>query len=157
MIKTIEHIDHYQPTLVSYELLTSTDNDCEIGFVREQNERDRQLENGHNDAQKSYMYMMTKMKDLFGLINLLKKIIYGIGLKLILNRNNNDRPLFRFDAGAGAVPNDCRKENRDITWNVPCIDPSNDDEIIVQNGLIEKNNIDISLFERKPLYKIVPD
>ena len=82
--------------------------------------------------------MMTKMKDLFGLKNLLEKIIYSIGLKLILNRNNNDRPLFRYDAGAGAVLNDCRKENRDITWNVPCIDPSNDDEIIVQNGLIDK-------------------
>ena len=34
-----------------YELLTSANNESEIGFVRNQNERDRHLENDYNDAQ----------------------------------------------------------------------------------------------------------
>ena len=41
------------------------------------------------------MYMTTKMKDLFGFINDLEKIIFGIGFQLLLKRNNNDRALFR--------------------------------------------------------------
>ena len=51
---------------------------------------------------------------------------------LILKRNINDRAIIRVKAGAGELPNDCRIENRDITWWVPCIDPSNDDKILVQ-------------------------
>ena len=38
---------------------------------------------------------------------------------------------------------------------MPSIDPSNDIRIIVQKGLNKKNNIDISYFERKTLFKNV--
>ena len=73
--------------------------------------------------------MTTKKKDLFGFINDLEKIIYVLGFQLIIKRNNNDRALFRVKAGAGAVP---------------CIDPSNDNRIIVQKGLRNKNIKDFS-------------
>ena len=79
--------------------------------------------------------MMVKMSDLFGFVNDLEKIIYGLGFKLILKRNNNDRALFRINAGACAVANDAYIENRDISWCVPSFDPSNDSRIIVQKGL----------------------
>ena len=49
---------------------------------------------------------MSDLCDLFGFVNDLEKIINGIGFKLILKRNNNDRALFRVNAGAGAVAND---------------------------------------------------
>ena len=42
--------------------------------------------------------MMIKMSDLFGFINDLEKIIYGLGFKLLLKRNNNDRALYRVNA-----------------------------------------------------------
>ena len=101
------------------------------------------------------MYMMVKMVDLFGFVNDLEKIIYELGFKLILKRNNNDRALFRVDAGAGAgaVANDDNVDIRDISWCVPSIDPSNDIRIIVQKGLSKKNNIDFSYYERKTFYK----
>ena len=78
------------------------------------------------------------MSDLFGFINDLEKIIYGLGLKLILKRNNNDRALYRVNANPGAVANDGKIEIRDISWCVPSIDPSNDNRIIVQKSLSKK-------------------
>ena len=51
------------------------------------------------------MYMMVKMRDLFGFVNDLEKIIYGLGFKLLLKRSNNDRALYRVNANPGAVAN----------------------------------------------------
>ena len=48
---------------------------------------------------------MVKISDLFGFVNDLEKIIYGLGVKLILKINNNDRALFRVNVGAYAVAN----------------------------------------------------
>ena len=85
------------------------------------------------------------------------KIIYGLGFKLILKRNNNDRALYRFNANPGAVANDGNIEIRDKSWCVPSIDPSNDNRIIVQKGLSKKNNVDFSYYERKTFYENVPN
>ena len=123
------------------------------GFVRNQGNRDSQLKGDHAAAERGRMYMMIKMSDLFGFVNDLEKIIYGLGFKLILKRNNNDRALFR----AGAVANDGNIEIRDISWCVPSIDPSNDNRFIVQKGLNKKNSIDFSYYEGKTLYKNVPN
>ena len=78
------------------------------------------------------------MSDLFGFVNDLEKIIYGLGLKLIFKRNNNDRALFRVNANPGAVANDGNIEIRDISWCVPSTDPIIDNRIIVQKGLCKK-------------------
>ena len=83
------------------------------------------------------MHMMVKMSDLFGCVNDLEKIIYGLGFKLILKTNNNDRALFRFNTGADAVAKDGNIDIRDISWCVPSIDPGNVNRIIVQKGLIK--------------------
>ena len=145
--RTIEYIDHCHPNLLMYKLLTSTDDKYESGFVRTQGNRDSQLKGDHT-AQRCHMYMMIKMSDLFGFVNDLEKIIYSLGFKLILKRNNNDRALYRVNANHGAVANDGNIEIRDISWCVPSIDPSNDKRIIVQKGLNKKNNVDFSYFER---------
>ena len=97
------------------------------------------------------------MRDLFGFVNDLKKIMYGLGFKVILKRNNNYRALFRVNAGAAAVANDGNIEIRDISWCVPSIDPSNDKRIIVQKDLSKKNNVDFSYCERKTFFKNVPN
>ena len=155
--RTIEYIDHCHPNLLMYKLLTSTDDEYESGFVKNQGNRDSQLKGDHIAAQRGHMYMMIKMSDLFGFINDLEKIIYGLGFKLILKRNNNDRALYRVNANPGAVANDGNIEIRDISWCVPSIDPSNDNRIIVQKGLSKKNNVDFSYYERKTFYKNVPN
>ena len=103
------------------------------------------------------MYVMTKMSDQFGFVKDLEKIIYGLGFKLILKRNNNDRAQFRVNAGADAVGNDGNKDIRDISWGVPSIDPCNDNRNIVQNSLSKKNIVDLSYYERKIFYKNVPN
>ena len=118
------------------------------GFVRNQGNRDSQLKGDHIAAQRGHMYMMVKMSDLFGFVNDLEKIIYGLGFKLLLKRNNNDRALYRVNANPGAVANDGNIEIRDISWCVPSIEPSNDNRIIVQTGLSKKNNVDFSYYER---------
>ena len=123
--RTIEYIDHCHPNLLMYKLLTSTDDECESGFVRNQENRDSQLKGDQIAAERGHMYMMIK-SDLFGFVNDLEKIIYGLGFKLILKRNNNDRALYRINAGAGSFANDANIEIRDISWCVPSIDPSND-------------------------------
>ena len=123
--RTIEYIDHCHPNLLMYKLLTSTDDEYESGFVRNQGNRESQLKGDHAAAERGHMYMMVKMSDLFGFVNDLKKIIYGLGFKLILKRNNNDRALYRINAGADAVANDGNIEIRDISSCVPSIDPSN--------------------------------
>ena len=97
------------------------------------------------------------MSDLFGFVNDLEKITYGLGFKLILKRNNNVRSKYRIIAGAGAVADDANIEMRDISWCVPSIDPSNDNRIFVQEGLNKKNNVDFSYFKRKTFYKNVPN
>ena len=150
--RTIEYIDHCHPNLLMYKLLTSTDDEYESGFVKNEGNRDSQLKEDHVAAQRGHMYMMIKMGDLFGF----QRIIYGLGFKLLLKRNNNDRALYRVNANPGAVANDCNIEIRDISWCVPSIDPSND-RIIVQKGLSKKNNVDLSYYERKTFYKNVPN
>ena len=138
-------------------LITSTDDEYDSGFVRNQGDRDSQLKGDHIAAERGHMYMMIKMSDLFGFVNDLEKIIYGSGFKLILKRNNNDRALFRVNAGAGVVANDANIEIRDISWCVPSFDPSNDNRIIVQKGLSKKNKLDFSYYERKTFYKNAPN
>ena len=100
---------------------------------------------------------MIKMSDLFGFVNDLEKIIYGLGFKLILKRNNNDRALYRVNANPGAVANDCNIDIQDISLCVPSIDPNNDNRIIVQNRLSKKNNVDFSYYEGKTFYKKAPN
>ena len=155
--RTIEYIDHCHPNLLMYKLLTSTGDEYESGLVRNQGNRDSQLKGDHIAAQRSHMYMMIKMSDLFRFINDLEKVIYGLRFKLILKRNKNDRALFRVNANPGAVANDGNIEIRDISWCVPSIDPSNDNRIIVQKGLSKKNNVDFSYYESKTFYKNVPN
>ena len=117
--RTIEYIDHCHPNLLMYKLLTSTDDEHEIGFVRNINNRDSQLKGDHIAAERDHMYMMIKMSDLFGFIYDLEMIIYGLGFKLLLKWNNNDRALYRVNANPGAVANDGNIEIRDISWFVP--------------------------------------
>ena len=155
--RTIEYIDHCHPNLLMYKLLTTTVDEYESGFVRNQGNRDSQLKADHIAAERGHMYMMIKMSDLFGFINDLEKIIFGLGFKLILKRNNNDRALYRVNVNPGAVANDGNIEIRDISWCVPSIDPSNDNRIIVQKGLCKKNNVDFGYCERKTFYKNVPN
>ena len=136
--RTIEYIDHCHPNLLMYKLLTSTVDEYESGFVRNQGNRDSQLKGDHIAAQRGNMCLMNKMSDLFGFVNDLEKVIYGLGFKLILKRNNNDRALYRVMANPGAVANNGNIKIRDISWCVPSIDPSNDNRIIVQKGLSKK-------------------
>ena len=74
----------------------------ESGCVRNQGNSDSQLKGDHNAAQLGHMYMIIKMSDLFSFVNDLEKIIYGLGFKLILKRNNNDRAPIRVNAGSVA-------------------------------------------------------
>ena len=142
--RIIEYIDHCHPNLLMYKLLTSTDDEYGSGFVRNQGNRDNQLKGDHLAAERGHMYMMFKMSGLFVFVNDLEKIIYGLGFNLILKRNNNERALFRVNAGADAVANVDNIDIRDISWCVPSIDPSNDNRIIVQKVLSKKNNVDFS-------------
>ena len=77
--RTIEYIDHCHPNLLMYKLLTSIGDEYESGFVRNQGNRDSQLKGDHIAAERGHMYMMIKMSDLFGFVNDLEKIIYGLG------------------------------------------------------------------------------
>ena len=133
--RTIEYADHCHPNLMMYKLLSSTDDEYESGFVRNQGNRDSQLKSDHIAGEGGHMYMMIKMSDLFGFVNDLEKIVYGLGFKLILKIINNDRAQFRVNAGAGAVANDAKIEIRVISLCVPSIDRSNDNRIFVQKGL----------------------
>ena len=154
--RTIEYIDHCHPNLLMYKLLTSTGDEYESGFVRNQGNGHSQLKGDHIAAQRGHMYMMIKMSDLFGFVNDLEKIIYGLGFKLILRRNNNYRALYRVNANPGAVANDGNIEIRDISWCVPSINPSNDNRIIVQKVLNKKNKVDFSYYERKIFIRMCP-
>ena len=71
--RTFEYIDHYHPNLLMYKLLTSTDNEYESGFVRNQGNRDSQFKGDHIAAERGHMYMMIKMSDLFGFKSDLEK------------------------------------------------------------------------------------
>ena len=91
--RTIENIDHCHPNLLMYKLLTSTVDEYESGFVRNKDNRNSQIKGDHVAAERGHMYMMVKMRDLFGFVNDLEKIIYGLGFNLLLKSNNNDRAL----------------------------------------------------------------
>ena len=147
--RTIQNVDHGQPNLLMYKLLTSTDDEYESGFVRNQGNRDSQVRGDHAAAERGHMYMMVKMSDLFGFVNDIGKIIYGLGFELFLKRKNNERVLFRVNAGADAIANVVDIDIKGISWCVPSIDPSNDNRVIVQKGLHKKNNFNFSYYERK--------
>ena len=151
------YIDHCHPNLLMYKLLTSTVDEFESGFVRNQSNRDSQLKSDQIAAEQGHMNMMIKMSDLFCFVNDLEMIIYGLGFKLILKRNNHDRALFRVYDGADAVGNDDKIDIRDLSWCVPSIDPSNDNRIIVRKAMSKKNNVDFRYYERETFYKNVPN
>ena len=67
--RTIELIDHCHPNLLRCKSLTSTCDDYESGFVRNQGNRDGQLKGDHAAPEQGHMYMMIKMSDLFGFVN----------------------------------------------------------------------------------------
>ena len=115
-----------------YKLIISTDDEYESGFVRNQGKGDIHLKSDHAAAEGRHMDMVVKMSDLFGFVNDLEEIIYGLGFKLILKRNINDRAV---NAGADARANDGNIDIRDISWCVSSIDPSNDNRIILQKRL----------------------
>ena len=92
--RTNEYIDHCHPNLLMYKLLTSIGDEYESGFVRNQGNGDSQLKGDHAAVERGHMYMMVKMSDLFVFVNDLEKIMYGLGFKIILEKNNNDRALF---------------------------------------------------------------
>ena len=69
-----------------YKLLTSTDDEYESGFVRSRGNRDSQLKVGHAAAQIGHMYMMIKMSDLFGCVNNLEKVMYGLVFKEVFKK-----------------------------------------------------------------------
>ena len=77
--KICKYLDHCHPNLLIHKLLTRTSDEYESGFVRDQRERDRQLKNDHQAAQRGHMYKMSKMKKIFGFIYDLEKVIYDIG------------------------------------------------------------------------------
>ena len=119
--KTIEYLDYCHANRLMYKLLTSKSDEYEGCLFIDQRERDSQLK----AAQRRYMNMIIKTKDLFGLIKDLEKIIYGIGFKLIIKRNGNDRVLLRVNAGALAEANNCKIEIRDIAWCLSYFNLSN--------------------------------
>ena len=53
--RTIEYIDHCHPNLLMYKLLTSTVDEYESGFVRNQGNRDSQLKGDHIAAQRGHL------------------------------------------------------------------------------------------------------
>ena len=100
--------------------------------------------------------MKVKMSDLFGFVNDLEKIIYGLGFKILLKGDNNDRALFRVNAGAAAIANGGNKEISDMSCSVTSIDPSNDNRIFVQKGLNKKNNHEFSFMEERNFIRMYP-
>ena len=57
-----------------YKLVTSTDDEYESGFVRNIDNRNIQLKGDHVAAERGHMYMIVKMRDLFGFVNDLENI-----------------------------------------------------------------------------------
>ena len=55
VVGPIECIDHFHPNLLMYKLLTSTDDEYEIGFVRNQGNRDNQLKGDHIGAERGHI------------------------------------------------------------------------------------------------------
>ena len=76
--RTIEHVDYCHPNLLMYKLLTSTDDEYESVFVRNQGNRDSQLKVDNIAAERGHIYMMIKMSDLFGFVNGFGKRLYMV-------------------------------------------------------------------------------
>ena len=71
--RTIEYIDHCHTILLMYKFSTSTDDEYESCFVRNIDNRNSQLKGVHVAAERGHMYMMVKMRDLFGFVKEFRK------------------------------------------------------------------------------------
>ena len=67
-----------------YKLLTSTEDEYESGFVRNQAKRDSPFMGDHVAAGCGHMDTMVKMRGLLRFVKVLEEIIYGIGSILLL-------------------------------------------------------------------------
>ena len=76
--RPIEYRDHCHSNLLMNNLLISTDDEYESRFVRNQGDRDSQLKGDHAVVERGHLYMLVKMRDRFGFVNDLKKIINGL-------------------------------------------------------------------------------
>ena len=140
-----------------YKILTSTDDKYKSGYVRNQGNRDSHIKDDHAAAGRGHMYMIVKMRDLFGFVDDLQKIIRELGFNLRFKRKNNDRALLRVnDGSAGTVANVGTKNIRNVSWCVPGIEPSNDNRIIVQERLNKRLILILVIMKERHSIRMYP-
>ena len=58
-----------------FKLLTTTSNDSESSFVRDQADRNSQAKSDEAAAERGHMYMMIQISNIFGYVNDLKRLL----------------------------------------------------------------------------------
>ena len=86
-----------------------------------------------------HLYMLINTRYVFGFVHALEMIIYVLGLKLISERNNNDREFYRMNDNPGPVTIDCIMNIRGISWHVLSLDTSNDNQMVVVQKRLQKD------------------
>ena len=129
-----------------YKLLSDNEEDMMILYKKEEEDaldetkRNRLL---NDTPEKGTIFVRVYLKDVFGYVNHIDKVNYGLGYTLQLKRAGNGNSIYRDGAVAEA-----KLEIKDIIWYVRHQTPSYDNIALVSNHLLSGKNTDYSYISR---------
>ena len=148
--KIIEEIDNGHVFCLMHKLISSSRDrdDLSIGFHRSNGVRERVLTN--NKTAKGNSHVRICLKDVFSFAEHQDKCIYGLGYKLTLQRNSDNRvlshPAQANDAANLALVG--RVIIDDISWYVPHYTPNISNQNIVLGHIVSKAPSELSYIRR---------
>ena len=147
--KHLEKVDNLHPILLTYKLLTSSQQTSQLMYGIEESTTIRRKELTNNKTEKGTFFVRIKLRYLFGFADQ-EKITYGLGYTLTLNRNSNNDVVFRTN-GVDAAKIDIKE----IAWYIPHYVPSMENQQLVLNQILNIYSTELSYTERSVLRKDV--
>ena len=138
----MENVDNLHPICLKYKLLTSSQQTSQLMYGFEESTTIKRQELTNNKTEKGTFFVRINLKNLFGFADQ-EKITYGLGYTLTFKRNTNNDVVLRtngVDAAKVVV--------KDISWHIPHYVLSLENQQLVLNQIINKDQTELYYTER---------
>ena len=140
--KHLEKVDNLHPISLMIKLLTSTYPTSQLLYGFEESTTIRRQELTNNKTGKGTFFVRINLKDLFGFADQ-EKITCGLGYTFTLKRNTNNDMILRGNAVDAA-----KVVVKDISWYIPHYVPSLENQQLVLNQILNKDQTELFYSKR---------